>query len=263
MNQARSGQFLVRTETSVIEVLAAGEGPVIVLLPSLGRGGADFDALATALALKGYRVLRPQPRGIGHSTGPMSGNTLHHLAADIASIIRQEQAAPCVVAGHAFGNKVARTFAADHPDLVRAVVILAGAGRAAIPEDVRLAIHASGDLTLPDEVRLRHLRKAFFAPGSDPSVWLDGWYPATKAMEYEAERATPPDDFIAAGRAPILDVQAADDTVVPRANRLDLKNEVGERVTIAVVEDAGHALLPEQPAAVAEMIDRYLIGLQR
>lgn len=249
--------IIVPTAQASIEVLVEGSGPLIVLLPSLGRGAADFDEVAAALVGRGYRAARPQPRGIGNSTGPMSGNTLHDLAADIATIIRQLGGAPAIVAGHAFGNKVVRTLAAGYPDLVRFVAILAGAGRAAIPEDVRLSILGSGDLSLPDADRIKHLMKAFFAHGNDPAGWLKGWYPATKAMELEAERATSPDDFIGAGRAPILDVQAADDTVVPPESRMDLKNEVGERVTIVVIENAGHALLPEQPARVAEAIDAY------
>jgi pimeloyl-ACP methyl ester carboxylesterase len=254
---------ILRTEHAAIEVLVEGSGPPIVLLPSLGRGARDFDEVSAALAMRGYRAVRPQPRGIGQSAGPMRGNTLHHLASDIAAIIRQLGAGPAVVAGHAFGNKVARTLAADDPALVRAAVILAGAGRAAIPEDVRLSILASGDLTRPDEERTEHLMKAFFAPGNDPSGWLGGWYPETKAMQLEAERATSPDDFIGAGAAPILDVQAADDRVVPAEHRMDLKNEVGDRVTVVVIENAGHALLPEQPARVAATIDAYVSRLQR
>ena len=50
-----------------IEVLAQGSGPRIVLLPSLGRGATDFDVMAARIAAAGYRVLRPQPRGIGRS----------------------------------------------------------------------------------------------------------------------------------------------------------------------------------------------------
>ena len=52
-----------------IEVLSQGDGPPVVLLPSLGRGAEDFDPIAERLADAGYRVLRPQPRGIGRSEG--------------------------------------------------------------------------------------------------------------------------------------------------------------------------------------------------
>src|SRR5471032_3244481 len=69
-----------------LEVLAQGKGPTIVLLPSLGRGATDFDPIAEHLADAGFRVLRPQPRGIGQSTGPWHGVKLEELAADIAAV---------------------------------------------------------------------------------------------------------------------------------------------------------------------------------
>src|SRR5262249_57960217 len=56
-----------------IEVLTQGQGHPIVLLPSLGRGAEDFDAIAERLAAASFRVLRPQPRGIGESRGAMTG----------------------------------------------------------------------------------------------------------------------------------------------------------------------------------------------
>lgn len=251
----------ITTKAATIEVLMAGEGPAIVLLPSLGRGAEDMLGVGGHLVAHGYRVICPQPRGIGASTGPMSDVTLHDLAADIADIVAQLGVAPVVAAGHAFGNKVARTFAADHPEQTRAVVMLAGAGRAPIPDDVRRSIMGSGDLALPDAERIEHLQRAFFAPGNDPSVWLGGWYPPVKAMELGAEQSTPPDDFIGAGRAPICDVQARQDTVVPESARQDLRNELGDRVTTVVIERAGHALLPEQPLAVARAMHAYIAAL--
>src|SRR5262249_43717710 len=67
-----------------LEVLAQGDGPPIVLLPSLGRGAEDFNDIAASLAGAGYRVLRPQPRGIGASRGAWDGVKLEDLAADVA-----------------------------------------------------------------------------------------------------------------------------------------------------------------------------------
>jgi hypothetical protein len=57
-----------------IETFVDGDGPDVVVLPSYGRdGGDDFEPFTAALVSAGYRVLRPQPRGIGKSIGPMSG----------------------------------------------------------------------------------------------------------------------------------------------------------------------------------------------
>ncbi len=74
-----------------IEVLSQGSGAVIVMLPSLGRSGEDYDAVAAMLASEGFRVLRPQPRGIGRSKGPMDGLSMHDLAADVAKSHRKRK----------------------------------------------------------------------------------------------------------------------------------------------------------------------------
>jgi pimeloyl-ACP methyl ester carboxylesterase len=83
--------------------------------------------------------LRPQPRGIGGSIGPLEGITLHDLAADVASVVATEGQGPAVVIGHAFGNWVARTLAADRPDLVRGIVLAAAALKGPLPPGVREA----------------------------------------------------------------------------------------------------------------------------
>ena len=98
-----------------IEVLAQSQGHPIVLLPSLGRGAADFDAIAERLAAASFRVLRPQPRGIGASRGAMTGIDLHTYAADIAAVIEHDGSGYAFVIGHAFGNRVARMLAVDRP----------------------------------------------------------------------------------------------------------------------------------------------------
>src|SRR6476619_4814424 len=66
-----------------IDLIVEGRGPLIVLLPSRGRDSEDYDEVAEGLAKEGFRVLRPQPRGIGASKGPMTGITLHDFARDI------------------------------------------------------------------------------------------------------------------------------------------------------------------------------------
>src|SRR3984885_13132556 len=108
-----------------LQVLTQGDGPPIVLLPSLGRGANDFDAIAEDLAGAGYRVLRPQPRGIGASQGPWDGVKLEDLAADVAAVIASNGGDPAFVVGHAFGNRVARTLATVQPGSVKAVGLVA------------------------------------------------------------------------------------------------------------------------------------------
>ena len=86
----------------------SGRGPAICLLPSTGRGAEDFAQLAAALLGHGYSVILPQPRGIGGSTGPLAGLTLHDLAADAAAVLRTAtggaETERVIVGGHAYGN---------------------------------------------------------------------------------------------------------------------------------------------------------------
>jgi pimeloyl-ACP methyl ester carboxylesterase len=241
---------LVKRGSTHIEYYAQGSGPLVVLLPSLGRGAEDFDAIRPRLA-EACRVLAPQPRGIGASCGLMAGVTLHDYAGDVALVIENEGGEPAVLAGHAFGNFVARTTATDRPDLVRAVALLAATHVWPVPPDVRESITKSSDLSLPEDERLRHLKHAFFAPGNDPSVWLSGWYPDVKKAQRAATESTPEAEWWQAGKVPILDVQPENDVMIPPESALRYRDELGERVSIACVPNAGHALLPEQPEAVA------------
>ena len=94
-------RVMVARGDTQIEVLAQGQGHPIVLLPSLGRGASDFDAIAERLAAAAFRVLRPEPRGIGASRGPMTGIDLHTYAADIAVVIEQDRSGAAFVVGHA------------------------------------------------------------------------------------------------------------------------------------------------------------------
>jgi pimeloyl-ACP methyl ester carboxylesterase len=241
-----------------IEVLAQGDGPVIVLLPSLGRGASDFDAIAERLTVAGFRVLRPQPRGIGKSVAPLTGINLHDYAADVAAVIEQEKKGPAFVVGHAFGNRVARMLATDRPELVTAVALVAAnIGKAPSTPKVREAIRNSANPALPDEERIKALQFAFFAPGNDPRVWLKGWYPEVLAAERIAGDLTSREEDFAAGQAPILYVQPSHDPLAHVEDARAYKEKFGDRVTIAVIDKASHAVIVEQPEAVSSALISY------
>ncbi|MBY0270087.1 MAG: alpha/beta hydrolase [Burkholderiales bacterium] len=251
--------FIVQHGAVHIAVHAFGSGPRIVMMPSLGRGAADFFDIAERLAAAGYRVLCPQPRGLGGSKGPLHGITLHDFAKDIAAVIKHDGGEPSVVAGHAFGNFVARTMAADHPQLVRAVVLLAATHTWPLAPALRDSINKCHQMDLPEAERLQHLQHVFFAPGNDARVWLDGWNDEVMHAERDATEATPKEQWWTAGKAPVLDVLSLKDPLSPPDSIYTYRDQWGAgRVTIAKIDNAAHALLPEQPAAVAEAIINYM-----
>ena len=252
---------LVAAGPAVIDTIAEGSGPLVVMLPSRGRDSEDYGEVAAAIAAGGFRVLRPQPRGMHGSTGPMDGLTLHDLAADVAAVIEAERAGPAVVIGHAYGNWVARMLAVDRPDLVRGVVLAAAAAKS-YPPGLSVAVTKVADPALPEAERRHYLQGAFFAPGHDPSAWLTGWFPDAGRSQRDAADRTRQAEWWAGGGVPLLDLQAGEDPFKPQSSRNELRDEFGSRVTIVVVPDTSHALLPEAPKAVADAIVTWVRGLK-
>jgi pimeloyl-ACP methyl ester carboxylesterase len=243
-----------------IEVLAQGQGHPIVMLPSLGRGASDFDAIAERLAAASFRVLRPEPRGIGASRGPMTGIDLHTYAADIAAVIEHDRSGPAFVVGHAFGNRVARMLAVDRPDLVRAVsLVAANVGHAPSPPVVREAIKASANPSLPE--RLQALQFAFFAPGHDARSWLTGWHPEVLAAQRIAGDRTSRQEDYAAGTVPILYLQPDHDPLAHVEDAHEFKRALGERVTVTVIPHCSHAAIEEQPEVISDLLIAYARAL--
>ncbi|WP_431270811.1 alpha/beta fold hydrolase [Dankookia sp. P2] len=238
---------------------AVGQGPAMLLLASLGRGAEDFAEVAPLVATAGFRVLCPDPRGIGRSSGPMEGLTLYDLAEDAAAVLEAEGTGPAIVAGHAFGNWVARALSAARPDLVRRVALLAASVTTNLDPAIRASIDGSFDPALSAAERLAHLQRGYFAPGHDASVWLSGWHPPVARMQRAATAATDQRWRRVAERHRTLYVAAAEDTIAPVPSLAQLREALGEQVSLTVVADAGHALLPEQPAATASA----LVGFAR
>ncbi len=118
----------VTNGSAKLRVFTAGDGPVIVMLPGQGGGPAAFEGLAQLLSSR-FRVVLPEPRGYGESIGKLDGVTLHDVAADVARAIENVGGAPVLVAGHAYGNRVARMLASDRPELVGGLVLMAAGGK--------------------------------------------------------------------------------------------------------------------------------------
>ena len=145
---------------SSIVTLVHGGGPAIVVLPSYGRdGGLEYDDFAARAAGQGWCVLRPQPRGALGSVGSMQGVSFRELAADVAGVMGALVDGPTVLVGHAFGNLLSRMVTTEHPDLIRAVAIVASQSRE-VPERIARTPFIVGDPTRPTHERLAVLEEA-------------------------------------------------------------------------------------------------------
>jgi pimeloyl-ACP methyl ester carboxylesterase len=257
-----AGQKMVRRHVmrgaAQIEALIGGEGPTLLLLPSLGRGAEDFFRVAALLMAEDYRVVCPEPRGIGGSRGPMGGLTLYDLAEDAAAAAGP---GPLVVAGHAFGNWVARALAVVRPEQVKGVALLAASLDTTVDPAVRATINGSFDAALTGAQRLAHLQRGYFAPGHDARIWLTGWHPAVTVMQRSATALTDAAWKRVADRVPTLYVAAEQDFIAPVPTLERLHAVLGEQISLVTVPEAGHALLPEQPAVTAAALVAFAKAL--
>ena len=142
---------------------------------------------------------------------------------------------------------------------MRAIALLAATHTWPLRPELRESINKSHQMSLPESERLRHLEHVFFAPGNDARVWLHGWREDVMHMEREATEATPKPEWWNAGTAPVLDMQSELDPLSPPDSRNCYVEQFGaHRVTVTLIPRAAHALLPEQPEAVAKALIAYL-----
>lgn len=246
-----------------INALTTGKGPLVVILPSLGRGAEDLRDLACLLAVQGFCVCLPDPRGIGQSEGRMDTLTLDDLADDVHAVITTLGGGPAWLAGHAYGNWVARNLATRHPGHVSGIALLAAAHKNIAPS-LRQHIDICMNMALSTTQRLASLEHAFFAPGHDASIWLTGWHPAVAHAQRRAAQACPQPLWWQAGKVPVLDLQAEQDPFAPALTAHELSKELGaDRVHVVRIPNASHALIPEQPQAVSQALTDFFHGRRR
>ena len=135
-----------------------GSGPrTLVIFEGLWFENKPFPRRMAAL-LNAYRFLEQDYTlyRVPLKPGLPNGYTMHNMADDYATMIKEEFGGPVDVLGVSTGGSIAQHFAADHPDLVRRLVLhstahtLGQAGRAF-------------QLHIAELARQRHWRKVFTA----------------------------------------------------------------------------------------------------
>jgi len=239
----------------------SGTGPRITLVASLGREASDFNELVLSLNSAGYRTVAVEAPGIGGSELLEKPISLYRLADDVAQIIHQDIAATgnsetVLLIGHAFGNRVMRATASKYPDIAKGVVLIAAGGQREVEPKAKQALRNSIMPYLTATRRAEAIRYAFFADGNEvPDYWLRGWYLRTALLQVSAVEHTPDKHWQLAGGLPMMILQADSDTIAPIKNTADLlKEKLGDQLSVEIIENTGHALLPEAPKEIARAV---------
>jgi pimeloyl-ACP methyl ester carboxylesterase len=243
-----------------------GKKPPLVLLHSLTLDGSCWSPWARALEAR-FDVVMPDARGHGDSSTPATGYSYDELAADVVGLMQGLALASPVLLGHSMGGMTAALVAAQHPMLLRGLVL---ADPTFLSPETQREVYASGAATeqhrrllarsLPEvrsDLRARHPHR------SQELVERIAHARLRTRLEAFAVLAPPNPDFrqlIRAIRVPTLLVIGGRGGVVSGELAAELQGLNG-RVQVAQIVEAGHALHLDQPERFSALLDAFLRSL--
>ncbi len=269
---------------------AAGtRGPRVLLLHGFPEAAFVWDGVMAALADRA-RCVAPNQRGYAGSSAPedVEAYRPRHLVADLVGLIGQLGAPVDLVVAHDWGGALAWNLAAQHPELLRRLLIVNAPHPAAFLRELRddpaqqAASAYMNFLVRPDAERLlaedgfARLWPFLASPWWTPSaperaayeaVWRQGlrgalnWYRASplrpaRAGDDAITRLTLPDEAVTV-RAPTTVLWGEADKALRPGLLRDLERWVPQ-LTVQRLTDASHWLIHEQPARVVAAIDAAL-----
>jgi pimeloyl-ACP methyl ester carboxylesterase len=258
---------IIKLADSKIEYFSRGKGETIVLLPGGTLTVGYLNGLADALAKAGYWVVGINFRGSGRSTGSSKGVTLQTMADDVAGVVKTLKLGPVHMAGNDFGNRVARMFAASHPELTRSVILVAAGGKIQPKPAADQTLQIIFNPASTDAEVLALMPYMVSNPADSARIWeifKPCRDPGAAGIERAAAEATPLKTCWAPpGKTKYLIWQRAEDQIAPPENGVLLKEELGDRATLVNVPGAAHLLPLEQPETTASHVISFIQQLGR
>jgi pimeloyl-ACP methyl ester carboxylesterase len=250
------------------------DGPPLVLLHGLGGSRSNWAFVAPELA-RTRRVVVVDLPGHGRSSALPAAPGLGPYADRVAKLLEDEGLAPADVVGHSLGGLVGIRLAVRRPELVRSLVLAAGAG---ITSSTRWAerILALVAWVQPGRKVSPHWR-AIARSAALKRLVFGHWFVADHAAlsddaveavlgdvnlhldTHSAFRALVGDDprgdlHLVQCRALLL--WGANDNQLPLADAFDYARRL--RAPLRTIADCGHLLIVERPAACLDAIERFL-----
>jgi pimeloyl-ACP methyl ester carboxylesterase len=233
-----------------------GQGPVrIIWLHGWARRGQDFAGAATALARRGVASVALDLPGFGASPAPVLAGGARHYAELVLPALQEIGEGPFVLVGHSFGGTVACVLAADHPAMVRTLVmtgapLLRRPSTRKSPRAYRIlrSLHARG---LVGDQRMEAARQKY---GSRDYRNADGVMRdvlvASVNESYEAE--------LARLEVPVTMLWGEEDREVPLEVASRASAQLAVTHTLQSLPGIGHLLPSEAPDELADVVGALL-----
>lgn len=234
---------------------------LVTFLPSLGREATDFMELSRKVEMQGFSTDIVDFVSLQRNEAPKDlGDYAKIFSPHILAGYEYADDEKVAIVGHAFGNRVARKIASRQPERVSAVILLAAGGQVPMEPEAQQAARNIFNPLRSYKSRMKNVQYAFFAEGNEvPTHWKRGRHTKTAMAQGKALAASYEDDsWHCAGGVPMLIVQPMQDRLAAPENAYALKEKCPQDIEIVELQNAGHALLPEQPEAVAKAVLDFL-----
>ena len=252
-----------RIDEVLLHYVAHGAGVPLMALHGVGVDHREIEAAIEAVVPDpGYRRIYPDLPGMGRSTtaGLTCNDDVLSLLADFIDHLGE---GPVMLLGHSYGAYLARGVAAQRPDLVRGLALVCPVAE------------RSGDL--PDQEVVRHDTDAYDELEPAQRTGFEDYFvvrTSATARRYRDDvvPGTALVDEAALGRifagwsvdvgsdvfsAPTLIAAGRRDSVVGYTDATELLDRY-PNATLAVIANAGHALMHERPALLGALVGDWL-----
>jgi pimeloyl-ACP methyl ester carboxylesterase len=252
-----------RIHDVLLHYVEHGDGVPLVALHGAGVDHREVEAAIEAVVPDtGYRRIYPDLPGMGLSTaGGLTCND--DVVTLLGDFIDHLGAGPVLLLGHSYGAYLARGVAARRPDAVLGLALLCPAAERSGDVPGHDVVHrAPGAYDELDPAQRAGFAEYFVVhTPATAGRYRDHVVPgAALADEAALERifaGWSVDVGSGAFPAPTLIVAGRRDSVVGYADAVDLLEHYPQ-ATLAVVEEAGHALMHERPEVLAALLVDWL-----
>ncbi len=266
----------VSTRGVRIRVNQIGAGPPVLLLHGLFTSSLAFDDILSPLA-QSFHVITVDLPAFGESEKPPPARfsfSVESCSEVVADVIAALGVGRCHLIGHAIGGSVALTLAAEHPEFVDHLVLVAPwIHPHPLPRLMRLVLlPVIGSFSFKQLLSRRTFRAFFhqhvYAPGhAVPPARIDRYYDALNSPPArEGAHAflasmidtRPSIARLARIKSPTLVVWGRSDALLsPQAAPRIVRQIANARLEYV---DSGHSPHEEAPGEFVNVVDRFLVG---
>lgn len=236
--------------------------PVLIFLHFWGGSSATWNGVTAILKSK-YRCISYDHRGWGQSEKPSSGYNIKSLADDCLALLTKMELDDYILVGHSMGGKVAQYIAAQQPQGLRKLILVAPspATPTIMPKDMHESMRNAYASTDAINATIDHV---FKADNLDPQTRLQLVEGIQKHTE-DSRLGWPDIALLEDVSAGVKNIQlptliiAGENDVIDSPQRLEEEVQaVIPQARMSVVSNAGHLIMLQEPQKVARLISDFI-----